>query len=70
MKEYRDREIGEIERRQLIYPRTSTPTHKEYDSEEVHDGTQELLDGLEEGDNEEVHDGTQGFMDGLEEGGS
>ena len=47
MKEYRDREMGEIERRQLIYPTTSTPDHKEYDSEDVHDGTQEALDALD-----------------------
>ena len=47
MKEYRDREIGEIERRQLIYPRTSTPDHKEFDSMEVHDSTKEALDAEE-----------------------
>ena len=67
MKEYRDREMGEIERRQLIYPRTSTPTHKEYDSEEVHDGTQEFLDGLEEGDSMDAQDGTQVALDAEEE---
>ena len=47
MAEYRDG-IGEIERRQLIYPRTSSPIHQEHDSMEVHDGTQDYLDNLEQ----------------------
>ena len=67
MKEYRDREMGEIERRQLIYPKTSTPAHKEFDSEEVHDGTREALDALEEGDSIEAQDGTQVALDPEEE---
>ena len=62
MYEYRDG-IGEIERRQLIYPRTSSPIHNEYDSMEVHDGTQDALDTLEDHDSMENQDDTQAAQD-------
>ena len=63
MKEYRDREIGDIERRQLIHPRTSSPIHKEYDSMEVHDGTHDALDAQEDHDSMEAQDETQAAQD-------
>ena len=64
MTEYREG-IGELERRQLIYPRTSTPDHKEYDSEEVNDGSWDSEDAL--GASTEGQDGTQVALDAEEE---
>ena len=64
MTEYREG-IGELVRRQLIYPKTSTPEHKEYDSEEVNDGSQDSEDAL--GDSTEAQDGTQVALDAEEE---
>ena len=40
MKEFREKEKGDnIKKRQLTYPKTSTPDHKENDSEEVQVGS-------------------------------
>ena len=64
MRDYKEG-IGQLERRQLIYPRTSTPYHKEYDSEEVNDGSQDSEDAL--GDSTEAQDGTQVALDAEEE---
>ena len=64
MRDYREG-IGELERRQLIYPRTSTPDHKEYDSEEVNDGSWDSEDAL--GASTEAQDGTQVALDAEEE---
>ena len=64
MREYREG-IGELVRRQLIYPKTSTPEHKEYDSEEVNDGSQDSEDALV--DSTEAQDGTQVALDAEEE---
>ena len=64
MREYREG-IGELVRRQFIYPKTSTPEHKEYDSEEVNDGSQDSEDALV--DSTEAQDGTQVALDAEEE---
>ena len=64
MTEYREG-IGELERRQLIYPRTSTPDHKDYNSEEVNDGSWDSEDALV--DSTEAQDGTQVALDAEEE---
>ena len=60
MAEYRKREI---EKWHLTYPKTSSPNHKEFDSLEVHDGTQEVLDAQDDLDARDDLDETYNVLE-------